>query len=174
MTPADLTPRPTGRKRSAARLAAVQALYQLEMSGATPSLGEVDRVIRDFVKNRLGLDVEGAGYAEVDQRLFADIVKGAMLRLSDLDGMLRSTLADEWPFDRLEAILRAVLRAGTYEMLERRDIPARVVISEYLDVTHAFFGGKEPGLVNSVLDRLARVLRTESDLADGGGDGRPG
>src|SRR3954453_1673665 len=100
MTPADNTSRPTGRKRSAARLAAVQALYQVEMSGALPALGEIDRIVRDFLKHRIGQNGDGDAYAELDEQLFGEIVKGTVLRLSDLDGMLRSTLADEWPFDR--------------------------------------------------------------------------
>jgi N utilization substance protein B len=172
MTPSDPPPRPSGRKRSAARLAAVQALYQVEMSGALPTLGEIDRVVRDFLRHRVGHNGEDE-FAELDERLFGEIVKGTILRLSDLDGMLRSTLAEEWPLDRLEAILRAILRAGTFEMLERRDVPALVVISEYIDVAHAFFGGKEPALVNGVLDRLAHVLRPDEPELGGGGR-RPG
>jgi len=166
MMVSDFTPRippraAPGRKRSLARLAAVQALYQMEISQTAPSGASIDAVVREFVKHRLGQEIDGEQYGDVDQVLFADIVKGASLRRADLDGMISSALTDEWPLDRLEAILRAILRAGAYELLERRDVPPRVTISEYLDVTHAFFGGKEPSLVNAVLDRLARVLRPD-------------
>ncbi len=144
-----------GRRRTAARLAAVQALYQIELSGGT-----VDAVIAEFVKHRLGRDGEGENFGEADQTLFADIVRGAMARRADLDGMIAAALAADWPLDRLEVILRSVLRVGAYELAARLDVPARVVISEYLDIAHAFFSGKEPGLVNGVLDRLARTLRS--------------
>jgi N utilization substance protein B len=166
MMVSDFTPRiPSrsgpGRKRSMARLAAVQALYQMELSQTAATGASIDAVVREFIKHRLGQEIDGDQYGEVDQKLFADIVKGASLRRADLDGMISSALTDEWPLDRLEAILRAILRAGAYELLERTDVPPRVTISEYLDVTHAFFGGKEPSLVNAVLDRLARVLRPD-------------
>lgn len=145
---------PPGRRRTAARLAAVQALYQIELSGGT-----VDAVIAEFVKHRLGRDSGDDSFGEADPALFADIVRGAMARRTDLDGMIAAALAADWPLDRLEVTLRSVLRAGAYELFARRDVPARVVISEYLDIAHAFFSGKEPGLVNGVLDRLARTLR---------------
>jgi transcription antitermination protein NusB len=148
-------------ERSAARLAAVQALYQMELGQVAATGASIDNVVREFVKHRLGQEIDGDQYGEVDQALFADIVKGASLRRADLDGMISSALTDEWPLERLEAILRAILRAGAYELLERTDVPPRVTISEYLDVAHAFFGGKEPSLVNAVLDRLARVLRPD-------------
>jgi N utilization substance protein B len=158
-----------GRKRSAARLAAVQALYQMELSQTAPTGAAIDAIVREFIKHRIGQEIDGDQYAEVDQTLFADIVKGASLRRNDLDGMISSALSDEWPLERLEAILRAILRAGAYELLERTDVPARVTISEYLDVAHAFFGGKEPSLVNGVLDKLARVLRPQDLGPDRGG-----
>src|SRR5262249_27878485 len=98
-------------------------------------------------------------YNEADQAMFADIVRGASSRLRDIDGMIASALSPEWPIERLETVLRAILRAGAYELMARTDVPPRVAISEYLDVAHAFFGGKEPARVNGVLDRLAHVLR---------------
>lgn len=156
------------RKRSVARLAAVQALYQIELGGGAP-----ETVIGEFVKHRLGREIDGDRYAEADTALFADIVKGAIGRRADLDRALSGALTPDWPLERLEAVLRAILRAGAYELLARPDVPARVAISEYLDVAHAFFAGKEPGLVNGVLDRLAHVLRPE-DVKDGGrGGGAP-
>lgn len=143
-----------GRRRTAARLAAVQALYQIELSDGT-----VEAVIAEFIKHRLGRGGGDDNFGEADPTLFADIVRGAMARRADLDGMIAGALAADWPLDRLEVILRSVLRVGAYELLARPDVPARVVISEYLDIAHAFFSGKEPGLVNGVLDRLARTLR---------------
>lgn len=161
-------PRPGGtRKRSVARLAAVQALYQIDVSDAAP-----EAVIAEFQKHRLGREIDGDRYGEADPALFADIVRGTIDRQADLDRALSAALTPDWPLERLETVLRAVLRAGAYELLARGDVPARVVISEYLDIAHAFFGGKEPGLVNGVLDKLAHVLRPD-DLADGRDGGPP-
>jgi transcription antitermination protein NusB len=155
------------RRRSVARLAAVQALYQVDLSGADP-----EAVIGEFLKHRLGHEIDGERYGAADPALFADIVRGAIARRADLDRALSETLTPDWPLERLETVLRAILRAGAYELLVRGDVPARVAISEYLDIAHAFFAGKEPGLVNGVLDGLARVLRP-GDLADGKRGGPP-
>ena len=163
-----------GRRRSVARLLAVQALYQIELNKIEASGGAgVDAVIAEFVKHRLGQEIEGENYGEADRALFADIVRGASARQGELDGMISAALSEEWPLHRLETILRAILRAGAYELLGRADVPPRVVISEYLDVAHAFFAGKEPGMVNGVLDRLARVLR-QDDVDHGLGPDRGG
>ena len=161
------TPRaPLGaRKRSVARLVAVQALYQVELSGARPA-----NVIAEFVKHRLGRELDGGTYAEADVALFSAIVEGVAARQAELDHAISRVLTPEWPLDRLETVLRAILRAGAWELMARPDVPARVVINEYLDVAHAFFDGKEPGLVNGVLDRLAHVLRPD-ELKDGGRGG---
>jgi N utilization substance protein B len=161
----------SGRRRSVARLLAVQALYQIELTKIEAS-GEVgvDAVIAEFVKHRLGQEIEGENYGEADRALFADIVRGVSARQGELDGMISAALSEEWPLHRLETILRAILRAGAYELLGRSDVPPRVVISEYLDVAHAFFAGKEPGMVNGVLDRLARVLRPGDFDPDPGPD----
>jgi N utilization substance protein B len=155
---------PPARKRSNARLAAVQALYQIDLSGSQPAA-----VIAEFLKHRLGREIDGDQYGEADTALFGDIVEGTVARLPDLDRAISGALTPDWPLERLETVLRAILRAGTYELLARSDVPARVAISEYLDVAHAFFTGKEPGLVNGVLDRLAHVLRP-GDLEGGGGE----
>ena len=152
------------RRRSVARLAAVQALYQIDLSGAPPAA-----VVAEFQKHRLGREQDGENYGEADTALFADIVNGAITRQPDLDRALSGALSADWPLERLETVLRAVLRAGAYELLARTDVPARVVISEYLDIAHAFFSGKEPGLVNGVLDRIAHVLRPGGLEAGGGG-----
>ena len=145
--------RPGGR-RSLARLAAVQALYQLELNrGADP-----EAVIREFARHRLGAEIDGDQYGEADPALFADIVRGVADDQERLDATISAALTEEWPLGRLEAVLRAVLRAGAYELMHRPDIPPRVTVSEYADIAHAFFTGKEPGLANGVLDRLARTL----------------
>jgi N utilization substance protein B len=155
------------RRRSVARLAAVQALYQIDLSGAEPEL-----VIAEFLKHRLGREIDGEQYGEADPTLFADIVRGTIERQADVDRALAGALTPDWPLARIETVLRAVLRAGVYELLARSDVPARVAISEYLDIAHAFYAGKEPGLVNGVLDKLAHVLRP-GDLDDGKRGGPP-
>jgi transcription antitermination protein NusB len=148
------------RRRSAARLAAVQALYQLELN---PSV-EAEAVVREFLRHRLGREIDGDNYGEADAALFEDVVRGANADRDRLDETISAVLSEEWPLPRLEAVLRAILRAGAYELLHRNDVPARVAISEYTDIAHAFFSGKEPGLANGVLDRLGRSLRP-SDFA---------
>jgi len=141
-------------RRSAARLAAVQALYQIELGGLAAG-----PVIEEFRTHRLGREIEGVAYAEADAALFADIVTGRQERTAEIDRLIGERLDKDRLLERLEAILRAILRAATYELLARPDVPARVIISEYLDVAHAFFSGSEPGFANGVLDRLAHDLR---------------
>jgi transcription antitermination protein NusB len=166
--PVPPAPRAAGlRKRSVARLAAVQALYQIDLSAAPP-----ETVIAEFLRHRLGREIDGEQYGEADPALFADIVTGTTERRAELDSAISGVLTPDWPLERLETVLRAILRAGAYELLARRDVPARVAISEYLDLAHAFYAGKEPGLVNGVLDRLAHVLRP-GDLEDGRRGGGP-
>jgi N utilization substance protein B len=161
------------QRRSVARLLAVQALYQIELNRLAPASAEIDAVVGEFVRHRLGQEIEGEHYGEADRTLFIDIVRGTSSRQGELDEMLTSALSDEWPIHRLETVLRAILRAGTYELVARPDIPPRVIISEYLDVAHAFFAGKEPAMVNGVLDRLARTLRAEDLGSDRGGSSAP-
>lgn len=149
---------PTGgarRRRTRARLAAVQALYQLELN---PDLAP-ESVVREFAQHRLGREIDGERYGEADRMLFADIVEGVAKDRDRLDVALSTVLAEEWPLMRLDAVLRAILRAGAYELASRHDVPPRVSIDEYTTIAHAFFSGKEPGFANGVLDRLARVLR---------------
>jgi N utilization substance protein B len=139
--------------RRAARLAAVQALYQLEMNEAT-----TQQVIAEFQTLRLAEDA--------DRDLFADVVAGTMTRLHELDAEIGRLLAEGWSFERLETVLRAILRAGTYELMVRLDVPPRVAINEYVEIAHSFFGGREPNLVNGLLDRLAKERR-EDELHQG-------
>ena len=141
--------------RSAARLGAVQALYQLELDPDA----DADAVVAEFEAHRLGKEIEGALYARADRALFADIVRGVTVRREEIDGLLEAVLAAGWPLERLESVLRAILRAGTYELLARPDIPTAVIINEYVDVAHAFFDDAEPGFANGVLDRLAKEIR---------------
>jgi transcription antitermination protein NusB len=137
-------------KRSRARLAAVQALYQLDLSDVPP-----ETVIAELRER--GQDEEGLG--DADDALFTDIVRGVVANRAQLDGLLSEMLAPDWNLPRLEVVLRAVLRAGAYELLARLEVPARVVLNEYVDIAHAFFAGREPKLVNGVLDRIGRRLR---------------
>ena len=154
-----------GRRRTAARLAAVQALYQIELAG-TP----VDAVIGEFVHHRIGRDIEDVRFGDADPEFFAGLVRGADARRDELDRLISAALTPDWPLERLESVLRAILRVGAYELLACGDVPAPVVISEYLDIGHAFFAGKEPGMVNGVLDRLARSLRPQEVAGEPHGD----
>jgi N utilization substance protein B len=152
-------PRAAGTiKRSLARLAAVQALYQIDLNDAP-----VETVIAEL-RERGGDD---EGFGEADDELFGDIVRGVAANRDDLDALLNDALAPDWVLARLEAVLRAVVRAGAYELLARLEIPARVVLNEYVDIAHAFFSGKEPKLVNGVLDGVARRLRPDELGANG-------
>lgn len=145
-----------GQRRLAARLAAVQALYQIAMTG-----GPAERVVREFLDERLKEEVDGLSLAEADRRLFTRLVPGAMRVAETSDDMLAGVLPEDWPLDRIETLLVALFRAALYELAEEPETPAKVVITQYVDIAHAFFGGKEPGFVNGLLDRLARDLRPE-------------
>jgi len=148
-------PRLGGRRRTVARLAAVQALYQLELN---PEL-DAPAVVREFTRYRFDQEIDGDQLAEADPAFFADIVRGVAADQERLDADISAALVEEWPLARLDAVLRAILRAGAWELVHRPDVPARVSISEYIAIAHAFFIGKEPGLANGVLDRLGRDLR---------------
>jgi N utilization substance protein B len=149
--------RPRGGRRSVARLAAVQALYQLELN---PEIA-AEAVVHEFLRHRLGKEINGERLAEADARFFSDIVHGANADRERLDVEISAALVEDWPLNRLDAVLRAILHAGAWELLHRRDVPPRVSISEYTALAHAFFTGKEPGLANGVLDRLGRMLRAD-------------
>jgi len=145
--------------RGAARMAAVQALYQIAVTELT-----AEAVLDEFVRFRLKDDKAGDGDAP-DRALFADIVRGVIGNKQQLDEMISSALVEGWTIERMDRVLHAIVRAGAYELLSRRDVPPRVAITQYVDVAHAFFDGREPGFVNGILDRLAHILR--SDEIDG-------
>lgn len=149
---------PSNVARSAARLNAVQALYQMAMSGGT-----AEAIVAQFAATGATgrADDDDEPVAEADKELFAELVRGTRDKLTEVDEMIAGCLDDTWPVERMEILLRAILRCGAYEMFAKPTVPARVVISEYIRVADAFFEGKEPALVNAVLDRLARVLRAE-------------
>ena len=142
------------RSRSAARLAAVQALYQQEMEG-TP----VARLLKEFHDHRLGATIEDATYVEAEQSFFDDVVSGVDARRAEIDETISAKLAEGWSLERLDRPMRAILRAGTYELLARSDVPLGSVISEYVDVAHAFYDKRESGFVNGLLDAVAKEAR---------------
>ncbi len=156
---------PAAARLSAARLAAVQALYQIEIAG-----GEVDDVVAEFLVHRSTRSGGDEPAFDSDPGLFEHLVREVMRRHDELDGLLSGALAANWPLERLEIVLRCILRVGACELVARRDVPAPVIITEHVDLAHAFFDGAEPGLVNGVLDRLARNLRP-GELEEGSRDG---
>lgn len=149
-------------KRGAARLAAVQALYQMEVSDAGLS-----EVIAEYENFRLGRELDGEQYLEADAGWFRTIVGGVVGEQRKIDPAINTSLTPDWPLSRLDTLLRAILRAGAFELLNRRDVPARVIINEYVDVAKAFYSQEEPGIVNGVLDRMAHRLRGD-EFKDGG------
>jgi len=150
-------------KRGAARLAAVQALYQMDLAGTG-----INEILAEFESHWLGGEVEGAQYLPAEAAFFRDIVTGVVREQRTLDPQIDAALARGWPLKRIEAVLRAVLRAGAYELACRADVPARVVMSEYVDVAHAFVDDEETGMVNAVLDQLAHQMRAaEFDRTSG-------
>jgi transcription antitermination protein NusB len=142
------------RSRSAARLAAVQALYQHEMEG-TP----VPRLLKEFHDHRLGATIEDQHYHEAERDFFDDIVIGAEARREEIDALISQRLAAGWSIERLDRPMRAILRAGAYELVARADVPVGSVISEYVDVAHAFYDKSESGFVNGLLDAIAKEVR---------------
>jgi N utilization substance protein B len=157
------SPARQGGPRSAARLAAVQALYQVEMTGVSGAA-----VAAEFIRHRLGREIDGDDYLPADQALFGEILSGTLEHLPALDRLIAERLTPDWPLERLETVLRAILRAAAFELSQRIDTPARVVITEYVDIAYAFFAGKEPGLINGVLDRLGRQCRPAEWSGDAG------
>jgi transcription antitermination protein NusB len=141
-------------QRGAARLAAVQALYQMDIAGAG-----LNEILAEFESHWLGREVEGAQYLPAEAAFFRNVIEGFMREQRRLDPIINKVLSEGWPLKRIEAVLRAILRAGAYELDRGRDVPARIVVAEYVSVANAFVDKEETGLVNAVLDELARLLR---------------
>lgn len=142
------------RARSAARLAAVQALYQQEMEGTpTPQL------LHEFHQHRVGATIDGETLVDAEIDYLDDLVRGVTARAGEIDGMITGRLAEGWKLERLDRAMRAILRAGTYELIARPDVTVGTVIDEYLDVAHAFFDEKDVKFVNGLLDRIAKDVR---------------
>jgi N utilization substance protein B len=135
-------------------VAAVQALYQMDLAQT-----DLSEVVREFRAYRFGPDAEDPTLRDADRDLFEAIVRGVVRRQREIDPMIDALLAEGWRLHRVDSILRATLRSGAYELIERTDVPARVVISEYINVAHAFLGDDEPKVVNGILDKLARQVR---------------
>jgi N utilization substance protein B len=140
--------------RSAARLAAVQALYQQEMEPAP-----IAPLLHEFHHHRLGATIDGVEYIDAEVDFFDDIVKGADARSEELDALIAGRLAEGWSLARLDKPMKAILRAGAYELVARADVPAASVISEYVDVAKAFYDARETGFVNGLLDAIAKEVR---------------
>ena len=143
-------------QRGAARLGAVQALYQMDVGGAP-----LPAVVAEFEAHRLGRELEGDQLRPADMPFFRALVTGVVKAQRRIDPIVHAALPPTWPLTRVDLTLRAILRCGSFELAERRDVPGRVVISEYVDIANAFFSGDEPGLVNGVLDCVARRFRPE-------------
>jgi N utilization substance protein B len=155
-----------GKRRSAARLAAVQALYQLDIAG-----GAAEAVVGEFNRYRLGGEVDGARLVEAEPALFGDLVLGVTQRRKEIDERLASVISGELSLDRMELLLQAILRAGAYEIIARSDIDPPLTISEYVDVANSFFVRRESTIVNGILDRLARENRPD-DMGDRPNEGQ--
>lgn len=140
--------------RSAARLAAVQALYQREMEG-TPTA----RLLDEFHQHRLGREIDDQPIADAEVAFFDDVAGGAIARIDEIDALLTARLAEGWSLARLDKTMLQILRCGAYELLARPDVPVGSAISEYVDVAHAFFDAREAKFVNGVLDAVAKAVR---------------
>lgn len=142
------------QSRSAARLAAVQALYQIDME-ATP----LARLLDEFHQHRLGKEIEDEQYADAEVAFFDDVVKGVHARRDEIDGLIAAKLAEGWSLGRLDKTMVQILRCGTYELLARPDVPKAAAITEYVDVAHAFFEAREAKFVNGLLDAIGKEVR---------------
>ena len=156
-TDRDQQPVKPANQRGAARLAAVQALYQMDIGGAG-----VLEIVAEYEAHRLGQEVDGDTYLKADASWFRSIVSGVVRDQRQLDPMIGAALQDDWALSRLDSTVRAILRAGTFELKERKDVPVAVIVTEYVEIAKAFFDDEEPKLVNAVLDRIAKQVRTEN------------
>lgn len=144
----------TANQRGAARLAAVQALYQMDIGGTG-----VLEVVSEYESHRLGQELDGDTYLKADASWFRSIVAGVVRDQKVIDPMIAKALQDDWALSRIDSTVRAILRAGTFELLERKDVPVPVIVTEYVEIARAFFEDEEPKLVNAVLDRIAKQVR---------------
>jgi len=145
---------PKSKSRSAARLAAVQALFQMQME-QTP----VAKLLKEFHDHRLGAEIEDAQYAEAEVDFFDDIVMGTADNLAKIDALIAAKLATGWTMARLDKTMLQILRAGAFELIQREDVAVATVINEYVDVAHAFYDKKESGFINGLLDSIAKQVR---------------
>lgn len=157
--PATRTDKPVN-KRGAARLAAVQALYQMDISGS-----RISDVVEEYEALRIGKEVDGSEYLAADLSWFRGIVAGVVNNQRQLDPAIHNTLPNDWPLSRIDTLLRSVLRCGAYELNNRKDVPSAVVISEYIEIAKAFYDDDEPKLVNAVLDAIAKEIRADDTPA---------
>jgi N utilization substance protein B len=141
-------------QRAGARLAVVQALYDMDISGK----GVLD-ALAEFEAHWIGREIDGVAHPPAEVAFFRDLLRGTVEEQRQIDPQIDQALTQGWPLRRIETVLRAILRAGTYELMFRKDVPPRAAISQYVDVAHSFYTGDEPGLVNAVLDRIARKVR---------------
>lgn len=144
----------SGKARAAARLAAVQALYQIDMEGT-----ELRFLLDEFHQHRLGAEIEDVEYLKADVAFFDDVVKGVDARRDEIDDLLSAKLAKGWALPRLDKTMLQILRAGTYELMARKDVNVGTAITEYVDVAHAFFEDREAKFVNGILDAVAKDVR---------------
>lgn len=145
------------RLRRTARLSAVQALYQMELTGAGAK-----SVVMQFRNHQFGYDDEPGDYIESDEDFFEDLLKGIVARQDEVDSLAASVVKEGWKYSRLDSTVRAILRAGGYELIARQDVPTGVVINEYVDIAKAFYEGPEPGFINATLDALAKKARNRA------------
>lgn len=147
------TAEPLHQPRRAARLGAVQAIYQMELTGL-----DAEDVVEEFLVHRFGHD-ELEGLGEPDAEFFSDLVRGVPEHQAEIDSAIVKCLAADWKLSRVDSILRAILRTASYEFISRKDVPAKVVIDQYVDIAHAFFEGDEPAFINAALDKIGRRKR---------------
>ncbi len=153
------------KSRSASRLAVVQALYQMEIANQ-----DSESALNEFIDHRLGQEIEGEQYMEADKKYFAGLVRGVVEQQHDIDRAIARSVPKEWPFDRIDPIMRAILRSAAYELMQQPDVPTRIVVNEYMHIATAFFeDGEENVFIGGVLNRLARDQRPAADVEPAAG-----
>lgn len=153
------------KSRSASRLAVVQALYQMELANQ-----DSESALNEFIDHRLGQEIEGEQYMEADKKYFAGLVRGVVELQHDIDRAIARSVPKDWPFDRIDPIMRAILRSAAYELMQQPDVPTRIVVNEYMHIATAFFeDGEENVFIGGVLNRLARDQRPAADVEPAAG-----